>query len=165
MGRVSSEPLFFLVCSKCAPCFYISMRPPPSRLNLGNWKVMRPLLYRFLCQALTAPAAACRIQPFKLMKRVVEMVLLASALRVCISTTLTLREERRGEEKRVANGKSQAVCLYLRAAIKREKRGGGKKKRWRDPDKSSPHRERRQLHRWEMRKEEYPYSFLSRVSD
>ena len=104
------------------------MRPPPSRLNLGNWKVMRPLLYRFLCQALTAPAAACRIQPFKLMKRVVEMVLLASALRVCISTTLTLREERRGEEKRVANGKSQAVCLYLRAAIKREKRGGGKKR-------------------------------------
>ena len=62
------------------------------------------------------------------MKRVVEMVLLASALRVCISTTLTLREERRGEEKRVANGKSQAVCLYLRAAIKREKRGGGKKR-------------------------------------
>ena len=107
---------------------YINAPPPPSRLNLGNWKVMRPLLYRFLCQALTAPAAACRIQPFKLMKRVVEMVLLASALRVCISTTLTLREERRGEEKRVANGKSQAVCLYLRAAIKREKRGGGKKR-------------------------------------
>ena len=106
---------------------YINAPPPPSRLNLGNWKVMRPLLYRFLCQALTAPAAACRIQPFKLMKRVVEMVLLASALRVCISTTLTLREERRGEEKRVANGKSQAVCLYLRAAIKREKRGGKKK--------------------------------------
>lgn len=62
-------------------CLYISMPTPCWWLNLGNWKVMRPLLLAFLVKRLALLLLPAVLQPFKLMKRVVEIVSLSSVWR------------------------------------------------------------------------------------